>query len=304
MNSRLISIVLAIILMFSLTACNRYKDKPKDGDEAPAFTSYEKACRISGSDSVDTKFKVTAGEKDGSFTLKITGENINQEIEIEGDRSAFLAQKLITFDDINFDGYKDVIISKSGFSSSSQGDKLQALVFGSEESKYILGRDEFSTYKLIPASKSLHIRDDRGGATGEDKICIVEADGSLREIRSLEYGQSSDKKYFVKVTDFSDAGTLLLFNGKFSKSDYESINRDELILVGLDGNSVTLSSALKAVENIVGKGAFVDCEGIYKKDGAIYYRMRVDKNDVTSAYYSVKSTDGTVELLQGGSHLI
>ena len=319
------SVIFTVVfcMMFSFTSCSKGKEDQSHinttADTSKSRNlSYTVRHKLSEDDESETTFTVeeTDGEKDGgqgNYQIKISDANgFSQTIQTVGSEPHFKNENLISFDDLNFDGYADLQVVVY---LPAKNPQINVWLYDKAEKQFILAvdttNDENSGFAggltLYPKQKYFVLNTSDAAVAYTDTVYRFDNNNQLVKLRVVSYGINDNEKRYIKAIDYSHGGSFIMFNRTLSSGEDEEVVREKLLFVGLDGDTLTEREAEEAVHRVAGSkasGVSAECEGIEALENTVYYLVRVDKSHTTSAYYYVDSVSGTVRLKQGGSGLI
>lgn len=306
--------VLTLVLLMSACGDSKPEAANKTQDDSEIEFSHKYTYKISDDDESETELLAEyIGRSDDSefsnFTMKLSrnGEDLQTICASTSLKTGdYFPKVFLTLEDINSDGYTDLIILYDRYAASNTSYNIW--IWDSEASAYVEslkgGENIFSNYEVCSKNLVLtNIKD--GAASGEYRSYSFNENYEPVLLRSLVYSADESGKLSITVKDFT-AGTFLMYSG----AGFDSVPT-ALVYTGLDEKSVSETDAEDAVYRVAGSkssGASVSCEGFELKsekgDLTIYYLMRVDKSDKTSAYYLVDSATKEVTLKTSSADLI
>ncbi len=304
--------LVVLLLSFSLvlTSCRSEKvtgEKTTSSNEVYTHT-YSESLSDDDADKLELSIEYPEKkDKNGlhTFTATITrGGKKVQVLNLKStlEASTFAENSLISFEDINSDGYKDLVVLYDRYSGSNMSYNIW--LWASEENKFTEsvkgGDNSFSDYSVDSEASLVVTRISNGAAAGEYRVYTFDDSYAPVLKRSMVYEPTDDGKLHVSLKDYSN-GTFLMYD-----TVRDDLNED-MLLVGLDKKTVTEAEAEAAVHAVAGSeksGVHVDCEGLAESNGSLYYLLRVDKANVTSAYYLVSVSDGKAVLKTSSAELI
>ncbi len=301
MVKKILAFTFSIIIVLSFSACNGNKSEDKNSGSFVYTSSLDLNGRTL---SYTLSFPEKIDSDEIPVTLHIFDKDEIQTIYLKTKLKGFDRENLMYLEDFNSDGFTDIIfvydmeVSNTWYNVWLWDNSKEQYVEGIKPEDY-----SFSNYRIVSEGKivtSLIYNSDnkfeyRAYSFNNGFVPVL--------LRTVTCEITEDKNYKVAVTDYSD-GAFLMYSSKDEKRN--NALYEEALVAGIDGKTLSVSEAINLVKQSEQSNAVtdIDCEGFVLKDETLYYKVRVDKSNATSAFYYVNFKTEEVVCVQGSSNLI